>query len=204
MAENKKFFLIRWMKSMKDWIESFAEKPSAMWVLFILAFAESSFFPIPPDVLLIAIAVSAPSKALKAALYCSLGSVLGGVLGYYIGFGLMEQVGNPLVELYNYQDKWAAFMDSYNEYGPWFLAAASFTPIPYKISTIASGAAQMDLFVFIVVSSVGRAARFFLVGGLIKMFGAKMKEMIDKYFDVLSIAFIILLVGGFVAVKYLF
>jgi len=204
MAEKKKFFLIRWMKSMKDWVESFAEKPSAMWVLFLLAFAESSFFPIPPDVLLIAIAVSAPNKALKAALYCSIGSVLGGVLGYYIGYGLMAEVGNSIVEFYNGQHAWESFTASYEEYGIWFLAAASFTPIPYKISTIASGAAQMDLLMFIFVSAIGRSARFFLVGGLIRIFGAKMKVWIDKYFDILSIIFVILLVGGFVAIKYIF
>lgn len=185
-------------------MESFADKPYAMASLFILAFAESSFFPIPPDVLLIAIAVASPKVSFKAALWCSIGSVFGGVLGYYIGWGLMETVGNSIVQFYNGQDAWAIFIKKYEEYGGWFLAIAAFTPIPYKISTIASGAANMNLFTFIIISSIGRAARFFLVGGLIYFVGPKVKVYIDKYFDKLSIAFVILLIGGFVLAKYIF
>ncbi len=196
-------FISEWSLKTKNWMESFADKRYAMASLFILAFAESSFFPIPPDVLLIAIGVLAPKKSLKAALWCSLGSVFGGIFGYYIGYGLMETVGSSIVEFYNGQEAWAAFVESYREYGAWFLAAASFTPIPYKISTIASGAAQMNLLMFIVISSIGRAARFFIVGGLIYAFGPAIKNVIDKYFDKLSIVFILLLVGGFVVVKYL-
>ena len=188
----------------KVWMESFADKPYAMASLFILAFAESSFFPIPPDVLLIAIAITAPSKSFKAALWCTIGSVFGGILGYYIGWGLMESIGNSIVEFYNGQDAWAVFILKYEEYGAWFLAAAAFTPIPYKISTIASGAAQMNIITFILISTLGRAGRFFLVGGLIYFVGPRVKDYIDKYFDKLSIAFIILLVGGFIAFKYIF
>ena len=140
---------VDWMRRGKEWMESFAEKPYAMTILFFLAFAESSFFPIPPDVLLIAIAVSAPIKSLKAAFWCSIGSVFGGILGYYIGWGLMESVGNTIVEFYNAQEYWQIFLAKYELYGVWFLAAASFSPIPYKISTIASGAANMDLITFI-------------------------------------------------------
>ena len=196
--------IVKFMRSVKEKTESFADKPYAMAALFFLAFAESSFFPIPPDVLLIAIAVSASHKALKAALWCSLGSILGGILGYYIGYGLMETVGQPIVEFYNGQEKWEFFVESYKQWGVWFLAIASFTPIPYKISTIASGAVQLDFFSFVTVSALGRAARFFLVGGLMYKFGPTFKLYIDKYFDKLSIAFIILLVGGFVAMKFLF
>jgi membrane protein YqaA with SNARE-associated domain len=192
------------MRSIKGWMEGFAEKPYAMTALFVLAFMESSFFPIPPDVLLIAIAVSAPAKSLKAALWCSLGSVFGGIFGYYIGYGLMETLGNTIVELYNGQEAWTLFLAKYEEWGAWFLAAAAFSPIPYKISTIASGAAHMDLTVFIIVSSLGRAGRFFLVGGLLYFIGPKVKVYIDKYFEKLSLAFVVLLVGGFVLIKYLF
>ena len=188
----------------KLWMESFAEKPFAMGFLFIMAFAESSFFPLPPDILLIAIAVAAPKKSLRAAFWCSVGSVFGGILGYYIGYGLMETVGNSIINFYHGQEAWAIFLENYKLYGNWFLAAASFTPIPYKISTIASGAAHMDLITFILISSLGRAGRFFIVGGLIYIFGPKVKIYIDKYFDKLSIAFVILLVGGFFVIKYLF
>jgi len=185
-------------------MESFSDKPYAMASLFILAFAESSFFPIPPDVLLIAIAIASPTKSFRAALWCSIGSVFGGIFGYYIGWGLMETVGNSIIQFYNGQEAWAVFLQKYEEYGAWFLATAAFTPIPYKISTIASGAAQMNIITFILVSSIGRAARFFLVAGLIYFVGPKVKVYIDKYFDKLSIAFVILLIGGFLAVKYLF
>ena len=195
---------VSWMHNLKLWIESFANKSYAMASLFILAFAESSFFPIPPDVLLIAIAISIPKKSIRAAFWCSVGSVFGGILGYYIGYGLMESIGNNIINFYNGQEAWAIFLKKYELYGTWFLAAAAFSPIPYKISTIASGAANMDLTVFIIVSSIGRAARFFLVGGLIYYVGPKVKVYIDKYFDKLSLAFIILLIGGFVIIKYIF
>ena len=161
-------------------MESFADKRYAMATLFVLAFAESSFFPLPPDVLLIAIGVLAPKKSLKAALWCSIGSVFGGILGYYIGYALMQTIGMEIVKFYHGEAAWQAFLDNYHKYGTWFLAAAAFTPIPYKISTIASGAAQMNLLVFILISSLGRAARFFIVGGLIYAFGPPIKTFIDK------------------------
>ncbi|MFP4528725.1 MAG: YqaA family protein [Candidatus Kapaibacterium sp.] len=196
--------LIEWMRKLKEWMESFAEKPGAMVTLFFLALAESSFFPIPPDVLLIAIGVSKPKRAFMAALWCTLGSVIGGILGYYIGYSLMSTVGYPIVEFYNAQEVWAKVVETYQgEVGMMFLAGAAFSPIPYKISTIAAGATGMDLFYFIVISSLGRAGRFFLVGGLIYFFGPTIKDYIDKYFDKLSIAFLVLLIGGFVLVKYI-
>jgi len=192
------------LHSSKVWMESFAEKPSALISIFLLSFAESSFFPIPPDVLLIAIAIARPKISFKAALWCSVGSILGGVAGYGIGYGLMETVGYPIVDFYNAQDVWQKVVDTYNgEIGLWFLAGAAFTPIPYKISTIAAGATQMDFVPFVLISAIGRSARFFLVAGVLYFVGPKAKEYIDKYFDKLSIAFLILLVLGFVAIKYL-
>ena len=196
---------IDWLRSLKTWMEKFAEKPQAMWILFIIAVAESSFFPLPPDILLIAIAVSAPKKSLIAALYCTIGSVIGGILGYLIGYGLMETIGNPIINFYNAHEVWKTVVDIYQgEVGLWFLVGAAFSPIPYKVATIAAGATQMDIIPFVLISMVGRAGRFFLVGGLIYFLGPKVKEYIDKYFDKLSIAFIILLIGGFVAIKYIF
>lgn len=191
------------LRRLTDWMESFADKPHAMSALFILSFMESSFFPIPPDVLLIAIAISNPQKALRAAFWCSLGSVLGGIFGYYIGAALMDSIGNPILEFYGKEDAMADFITLYKEYGVLFLAGAAFSPIPYKVATITSGAANMDLLTFIGVSSVGRAARFFLVAFLLYKFGAPIKAFIDKYFDLISIGFLVLLVGGFVAIKFL-
>lgn len=192
------------LRRSKEWMESFAEKPGAMWTLFLLAFIESSFFPLPPDILLIAIAVGAPKKAFKAALWCSAGSVFGGAIGYLIGWGLMESVGMKIVDFYHAQSAWQTVVDAYrSEVGIWFLAGAAFTPIPYKVATIAAGATQMDFLSFITVSAIGRSARFFLVGALFFFFGASIKTYIDKYFDKLSIAFLVLLVGGFIAIKYI-
>jgi membrane protein YqaA with SNARE-associated domain len=192
------------MKKMKVWMEGFAEKPGAMYILAGLAFIESSFFPLPPDILLIAIAVSSPQKALRAALWCSVGSVFGGIFGYYIGYGLMETIGMQIVDFYNAQEIWAKLVATFQgEVGFWFLAGAAFSPIPYKIATIAAGATKMPIVEFIIISSIGRAARFFIVAGVIYYFGPKTKEFIDKYFDKLSIAFLLLLILGFVAVKYI-
>lgn len=195
--------LVQWLRNSKDWMENFANKPNSMWWLFFLSLIESSFFPIPPDILLIAIAVSNPKKALPAALYCSLGSVMGAVIGYAIGYFLMEQVGDPIVAFYGAESAMAEFLKMYETYGVTFLAVAAFTPIPFKVATIVSGAAQMNLVSFVVVSAIGRAARFFLVAGLIYIFGPQIKGFIEKYFDKLSLAFLALLIGGFVAVKFL-
>lgn len=196
--------IIEILRKMKEWMESFAAKPYALLALFLIAVAESSFFPIPPDVLLIAIAISIPKKSFKAAMWCSLGSVIGGVLGYGIGFGLMESVGMKIIDFYNAHEVWAKVVDMYQgEVGMWFLAGAAFSPIPYKVATIAAGATLMPLLPFILISAIGRSARFFLVAGLIYFIGPKVKEYIDKYFDKLSLAFLALLVLGFVAIKYL-
>lgn len=185
-------------------MESFAAKPYALLALFIIAVAESSFFPIPPDVLLIAIAISIPKKSFHAALWCSVGSIIGGILGYGIGFGLMESVGMKIIDFYNAQEVWAKVVEMYQgEVGMWFLAGAAFSPIPYKVATIAAGATLMPLLPFILISAIGRSARFFLVAGLIYFIGPKVKEYIDKYFDKLSLAFLVLLVLGFAAIKYL-
>lgn len=188
---------------MTDWMESFADKPHALSALFILSFAESSFFPIPPDVLLIAIVISNKTKAFKAALWCSVGSVLGGIFGYLIGALLMDSIGMSILEFYGKEDAMGAFIKTYEEWGALFLAGAAFSPIPYKVATITSGAADMNLFEFISISSIGRAARFFIIAGLLFKYGPQVKQFIDKYFDILSIGFLVLLIGGFVLIKYI-
>ncbi|MDQ7783976.1 MAG: YqaA family protein [Desulfomonilaceae bacterium] len=176
--------------------------PYAVPALFLLAFSESSFFPVPPDVLLIALAISIPSKAFYFAAVCSVGSVLGGMLGYLIGYEFMEVVGNRIVAFYGFMDKWQAVGELYNNYAAWAVAIAGFTPIPYKVFTIAGGAFKIDFLVFVLASFVSRSARFFLVSTLIYYFGPPIKSFIDKYFNTLAIVFAVLLVGGFVLVKY--
>lgn len=193
-----------YLRRLTDRIESYADKPHALTALLIISFIEASFFPIPPDVLLIAIIVVNNQKAFKAALYCTIGSIVGGVLGYFIGFGFMDTIGIHIVEFYGKENAMQSFINLYEEYGSWFLAAASFTPIPYKVATITAGMAKMDLLNFILISSFGRALRFFLVGILLYKYGPKIKLLIDKYFDLISVLFLILLIGGFVAIKYIF
>ncbi len=195
--------LLQWLRHSKQWMENFANKPNSMWWLFFLSMIESSFFPIPPDILLIAIAVLNPKKALTAALWCSAGSVIGAIVGYGIGYFLMDVVGGPIIAFYGAESAMEQFLKMYDIYGVSFLAMAAFTPVPFKVATIVSGAAHMNLYTFILVSAIGRSARFFIVAGLIYKFGPQIKDFIEKYFDKLSLAFLVLLIGGFVAVKFL-
>jgi len=187
-----------------DWILHWAETPYGTWALFLLAFAESSFFPIPPDPLLIALAVARPQKALTFALVCSVGSVLGGCVGYLIGWQFMAAIGDRIVALYGLSEKVAYIESMYNQYDAWAVGIAGFTPIPYKVFTIAAGAFKINFPVFVIASVLSRSARFFLVGGLIHFFGETIQAFIEKYFDILAVVFAILLVGGIVAIKYLF
>jgi len=189
--------------SLKSWVESFANKPYAGLALFIIAFAESSFFPIPPDVLLIAIALLKPSLSFRYALICSIGSVFGGMFGYLIGFKFYELIGEKIIEFYKLQEQYNAVKIMYDKNAFIAIAIAGFTPIPYKVFTIAAGAFQVNFSTLVIASSLSRPARFFLVGGLIYFLGPKVKTFIDKYFDWLTIAFVILLILGFILIKYL-
>lgn len=192
------------IKRLYDWVLKWADTPYGSWALFLLAFAESSFFPIPPDVLLIALAVGKPEKSLKFALICSLGSVLGGALGYLIGWQLMAVVGDKIVAFYGLTDKVSYIASLYNQYDAWAVGIAGFTPIPYKVFTITAGAFKINFIIFLMASAVSRSARFFLVGLLIYIFGPQIQGFIDKYFNILVIVFTFLLVAGFVLIKYLF
>ncbi|MDI1241378.1 MAG: DedA family protein [bacterium] len=191
-----------YVRRLKEWVESYAEKPYAEWALFVIAFAESSFFPIPPDVLLIAMAVVIPKKAFRYALICSVGSVLGGVFGYFIGYVFFEAIGQPILHLYGAMGHYENVRQLYEEHAFWAILAAGFTPIPYKVFTIAAGAFEVSLTTLIVASIIGRSGRFFLVGGLFYFFGAPIKRFIDKYFEILTVAFLVLFVAGFVVIRF--
>jgi membrane protein YqaA with SNARE-associated domain len=195
----KKIF--EYMRRLKAWVEGYAERPHAEWALFAIAFAESSFFPIPPDVLLIAMAVMVPAKAFRYAVICSLGSVLGGVFGYYIGWAFFETVGQPILKFYGAMGHYENVRVLYNDHAFWAILAAGFSPIPYKVFTIAAGTFNVSLMTLIIASVISRSARFFLVAGLFYFFGAPIKKFIDKYFEILTVVFLVLLVGGFVAVR---
>ena len=191
------------LRRLYDWTIHWAQTPHSTWALFILAFCESSFFPIPPDVLLIALAVALPAKSFKYALLCSVGSVLGGCFGYFIGYQLFEYVGRPIISFYNITDAFNTVSTQYQENAFSAIAIAGFTPIPFKVFTIAAGACKVNIFIMILASALSRSARFFLVAGLFYVFGPKIKTFIEKYFNILSIIFVILLISGFVAIKYL-
>ncbi len=192
------------LKSMYDWVLSWAEKPAGSWALFVLAFCESSFFPIPPDVLLIALAVGAPKRSFRFALICSAGSILGGCLGYFIGWQFMELIGNSIIEFYGLTQKMDYLAELFKTYDAWAVSIAGFTPIPYKLFTISAGAFGVSFPVFVLASAGSRTLRFILVGGLIYAFGPGIQRFIDKYFNLLAVVFTILLIAGFVALKYVF
>jgi membrane protein YqaA with SNARE-associated domain len=191
------------LKRLYDWVLHWADTPYGSWALFILAFAESSFFPVPPDVLLIALAVGRPKRSFRFALICSIGSVLGGALGYLIGWQFMTVVGERIVAFYGLQPKVAYIGELYNQYNAWAVGIAGFTPIPYKVFTIAAGMFKINFGIFMLASLVSRSSRFFLVGTLIYWFGPQIRRFIDRYFNMLAVAFTVLLVASFVLIKYL-
>jgi len=191
------------LRRLYDWVLHWADTPYGAWALFLLAFCESSFFPIPPDILLIALAVAAPGKSIRYALVCSAGSVLGGCFGYLIGWRFMETIGNRIILFYDFGDKFEYIKDLYQSYDAWAVAVAGFTPIPYKVFTISAGAFHINFPVFLLASLLSRSARFFLVGGLIYKFGPRIQSFIEKYFNMLAVAFTVLLIAGFIVIKYL-
>jgi membrane protein YqaA with SNARE-associated domain len=192
------------LRRIYDWVLHWADTPYGTWALFLLAFAESSFFPIPPDVLLIALCVARPGKSFTYASVSAAGSVLGGCLGYLIGWQFMTSVGEGIVAFYGLTEKVGYIESLYNAYDAWAVGIAGFTPIPYKVFTITAGMFKINFMVFFLASLVSRSARFFLVGGLIYLFGPRIQRFIDRYFDLLAVSFTILLVGGFVLFKYIF
>ena len=191
------------LRKLYDWVLHWAETPYGTWALFLLAFTESSFFPIPPDILLVALAVAIPRKSLKYALVCSVGSVLGGCFGYLIGWQFMAGIGEKIISFYGLSAKVDYIGSLYQQYDAWAIGIAGFTPIPYKVFTISAGMFNINFPVFVFASLVSRSARFFLVGGLIFIFGPRIQVFIDKYFNILAVAFTILLIGGFILIKHL-
>ena len=191
-------------RRMYDWVLHWAYTPYGIPALFILAFTESSFFPIPPDVLLIALAIGATAKSFRFASICTAGSVLGGMLGYYIGMMFFELIGYKILDFYGFLDKFALVREMYLRYDVWFVGIAGFTPIPYKVFTIAAGTFGMNFPVFIVVSALSRGARFFIVSALIWKFGKNIKDFIDRYFNLLLVVFFVLLILGFMVVRMFF
>lgn len=192
------------LRRLYAWVCHWAETPYGAPALFILAFCESSFFPIPPDVLLVALGVGLPRKSLKFALVCSIGSVLGGCLGYLIGLKFMDVIGLEIIRFYGLFDKYDYIRELYTQYDAWAIGIAGFTPIPYKVFTISAGAFKINFPVFVVASLVSRSARFFIIAGMLYVFGPQIKGFIERYFNALAVAFTVLLVAGFVLIKFVF
>jgi membrane protein YqaA with SNARE-associated domain len=195
--------LTAWMRRLYDWVLGWADHRYSAWALFAIAFAESSFFPIPPDLLLVALAVAVPARAFRYAAICTLGSVVGGVFGYLIGYQFFDLIGEPIVRFYAVEDQYARLEQLYRTYDAFFVAVAGVTPIPYKVATITAGFFNVDITRFILASALSRSVRFFGIGLLIRTFGPTIREFIEKYFEILSIVFVVLLVGGFLLLRWL-
>jgi membrane protein YqaA with SNARE-associated domain len=174
-----------------------------LWALALVAFVESSVFPIPPDILMIPLIVARPKDAFKIAFVATVASVAGGMLGYYIGYGAFEAIGRPVLEFYGKDAYFEDFKTAYNQYGAWAVLIAGVTPFPYKVITILSGATALSLPVFIAASIVARALRFFVVAALLWKFGEPIRDFIEKRLGLMFTVFVILLVGGFAVVKFL-
>jgi membrane protein YqaA with SNARE-associated domain len=180
-----------------------AAGPHALAALLVVSFAESSFFPIPPDILLIPMILARPHQAFRLAALCTLASVAGGLLGYAIGYFLFDAIGRPVLEFYNAMGSYEALKAGFAEWGVWIIIIKGMTPIPYKLITISSGVAQFDLIAFILASIVSRSIRFFLVAALLWYFGDAARQFIERRLTLVTTVFAVALVGGFVALRYL-
>ena len=192
---------MRLLRKLYDWVLHWAETPYGAPALFLVAFSESSFLPIPPDVLLIALGLALPRKVFRYALICTAGSVLGGAFGYLLGWQFWELAKDILFH-YVSPEGFDAVRKYFIRYQAWAVAIAGFTPIPYKVFTLTAGFLRADFRIFLLASTLSRAARFFLVALLIYKFGPSVRIFIEKYFNILTVLFAVLLIGGFILLKY--
>ena len=191
------------LRKLYNWTLIKSAHPKAIWFLSLISFAESSFFPIPPDIILIPMIMAKKAKAFFYAFVCTLSSVLGGIVGYLIGYYLFNSLGILILNYYGLADQFINFEQYYRQYGIWIVLGAGFTPFPFKFITIASGVFGFNFFLFIIIATVARGLRFYLVALLLKIFGRVMDNIIDKYFNILTSLFFILLIGSIVILKIL-
>lgn len=192
------------IRRLYDWTLALASRPGALWALALVAFAESSFFPIPPDPMIVPMVLARPDRAWSIAAVATIASVLGGVLGYFIGAFLYESLGSWLFRLYGLEQGAEAFRAAYAQYGHWIILIKGLTPIPYKLVTIASGFASYDLFWFVVLSIITRGGRFFLLAGVVARFGPSVQAVLERNLNLAAVGFVGFVVAGFVAFRYLF
>lgn len=190
------------LRRIYDAVINLSTKKNALWGLFAVSFVESSFFPIPPDIMLIPMIIAAPKNAWKIASVCTVASVLGAYLGYMIGVYFFEIIAEPILDFYGYTQKFNEFKELYSQYGAWIVFGAGITPFPYKIITIASGVVHLNLMVFTIASIMARGLRFFIIAWLLKAYGEKMRMFIEKNLGWLSVIFMLLLIGGFALIKF--
>ncbi len=190
------------LRRLYDWLLALsASKRAPLW-LAVISFAESSFFPGPPDALLLPMCLAKPRQAYRFAAICTVASVAGGVFGYWIGYALYDAVAGPLIRFYHYEDAANAFVERFNEYGLWVILIKGLTPIPYKIVTIASGMAHFSLWQFIFASTVTRGVRFFVLAALIQRFGEPMRDFIERRLTLVTTVSLVIIVIGVIALKY--
>ncbi len=191
------------IRPLYDWTLRLADSPNALVALGIISFIESSFFPIPPDILMIPMIIARPSRAWLIATVALVTSVLGGLFGYFIGAVLFDTVGQPILDFYGKAEAEEVFAQKFNEYGAWAVLVAGVTPFPFKVITIMSGWTGLSLPVFITASILARGLRFFVVAGLLWKFGAPIRDFIEKRLGLMFTLFMVILIGGFFLVKYL-
>ncbi len=191
------------LRRLYDWVMKLAEGPNALPALAIISFVESSFFPIPPDVLLVPMVLAAPRRAFLFAAVCTASSVIGGYVGYAIGYYAFEAVGRPVLEFYHAMPRYESLRADFDAYGAWIIIAKGVTPIPYKLVTIASGAFHFDLATFTVASLISRSLRFFLLAVLLWWFGQPIRAFIEKRLTLVTSVFLVGLVGGFFILRYI-
>lgn len=191
------------LQRLYTWTMGLAAHRHALWCLAALTCAESVFFPIPPDVMIIPMVLAARRHAWRVASVATLTSVAGGLMGYAVGYFLFEEIGKPIIEFYGYMEKYRVFQGWYREYGAWIVAAGGFTPIPYKVVAIATGVVQLDVVTFIVVSTLSRGARFYLTAALLWRFGEPIRDFIEARLALMATLFFIMLFLGFILLGYL-
>jgi len=191
------------LRRLYDWTMALAARPRAEWALAAVAFAESSFFPIPPDILLIPMVLADRTRAWRYAMVATIASLIGGLAGYLIGAFVFDQVGRPLLEFYGYSARFEEFAAMYNDWGVWIVFTAGITPFPYKVITIASGTTGLDIVVFMAASLAARGGRFFIVAALLYWVGPPVRAFIERRLGLVFTLFVVLLVGGFVVARYM-
>ena len=194
---------MKYLRKLYDWTLLKSQHPKASWFLSFFSFIESSFFPIPPDIILIPMIIAKRTNAFFYAFICTASSVLGGIFGYLIGYYLFNSIGIIIINYYNLSDQFTLFENYYLQYGIWIILGAGFTPFPFKFITIASGVFGLNILLFIIISILARGLRFYLIAFLLRIFGEVIENLINKYFNFLASVFFILLIGSIVILKIL-